>query len=95
MRTGVKVTAFLPANREGEIVTTRFALDPKVSTSAPPFRSVRRDPAPTGASLGQEVRQFVAQCAIDFRFAVRGKTAIEEDTRGAGLSTAGGGPEAR
>ena len=94
MRTGIEVTAFLAANREREIVATRFTLDPKIGAAAAPLRPVRRDSATTGASLCQEVCQFVAQRPIDFRFAVRDQTAIEKDARGTRFSAAGRRTEA-
>ncbi len=93
MRTGVKITALLAANGEGEIMAARFPGDPKVGAGATPFRSVGCDPAAASAGLGEEVGQLMAQGAIDFRLAVRGEAAIEQNARVAELRPPGGGTE--
>ena len=76
-------------------MTARFTLDPQISAGAAPFGPVRCNPATTGASLRQEMRQLVTKGAIDFRCAVLAQTTIEEDTRAARFSAAGRGTEAR
>lgn len=79
--TGVKVAPLQPANREGQVVAARFIRDPEIGAGAAPFLPVRRDPAPSGAGLREEMRQLVAQGAIDLALAVRGQAAVENHAR--------------
>jgi hypothetical protein len=51
-------------------MATRFIGDTKIRASLSPFCAMRCDTAASGAKLGQQMRQFVSECAIDFRFAV-------------------------
>ena len=95
MRTSVKIAAFLAMNRERQIVATGFAFDPKIGAGAAPFGSVRRYPTTAGAGLRQKVRHLVAQGTIDFGFAVRPETTIEEDTPVAVLGAPRGGAQSR
>ena len=90
-----KIAALLATNRERQTVTARFAHNPKIGAGAAPFRAVRRNPAPAGPRLGEQVRQLVTQRPIDLRVAVCAESAIEEDARVAVLRAAGRGTETR
>lgn len=43
----------------------RFIRDPEIVAGPAPLRAMRRDPTPAGAELGEQMRQLVAQRAID------------------------------
>lgn len=64
-------------NRERQIMATRFARDAEIGARDAPFHTVRRDPLAARAKLREQMRQFVAQGAIDLRFAVSAEAAIE------------------
>jgi hypothetical protein len=68
-------------NREGKIMTTRFVWNPEIGAGATPFQTVGRNAAATGAKVREQVRQFVAHRAIDFRLAVEAQAAIQKHTR--------------
>jgi hypothetical protein len=87
------IPALLPANWEGEIVTTRFASDPKIGAGAPPLCSMRRDAAPAGPKLCEQMRQFMTESAINFLLTVFGQAAIEHDAHGAEFRAASGRAE--
>ncbi len=80
MRAEVKIAARPPGGGEGKIVTALFIRDPEIGAGAAPFHSMRRESPAPGAGLREEMRQFVAQSAIDLRFAMRAKTAIEQNS---------------
>ena len=63
-------------DREGQIVAARFAGDPEVGAGPSPFRTMRSDPPAPDSELREEMRQLVAQSAIDLRLAVRAEPAI-------------------
>jgi hypothetical protein len=48
----------------------RFAPDSKVTAGLLPFGSVRRDPAPASARLGEQMSQLVPQGAFNLRHVV-------------------------
>ena len=60
-----------PLNRERQSVATRFIGDSEIGAGASPFRAVRRDAAATGAKVREQMRELVAQSAVDFGGAVR------------------------
>src|SRR5258708_3174538 len=95
MGAGVKVTAFLAANREREIVTTRFALDPKIGAGAAPLPPMRRHPPPPNASLGQEMRQLVPQRAVDLGLSKSDDPAVEQNPGAVKLRASCGGAQMR
>jgi hypothetical protein len=82
-------------NRERKIVAARFACDSKVGAGATPFGAMWRDSAATGARLRDEMRQLMAQGAIDLCLAKGAKTAIEQNTRAAVFRAPGGGAKPR
>ena len=45
--------------RERKRMTARFAVDAEIAASLPPLRTVRQNSPPTGAKLGQQMRQFM------------------------------------
>jgi hypothetical protein len=51
-------------------VATPLVADAQIATGLSPFRTVRRNSARPFAKMGHEMRQFMAQGAIDFRFAM-------------------------
>ena len=65
MRAEIQVTARLPMDGKGQSVAARFIGDPEIGAGPAPFRSVRRDAAAAGAKLREEMRQLVAQGAVD------------------------------
>jgi hypothetical protein len=71
----------------------RFAGNIKIGAGALPLWPVRRDPTPPGSKLREQMCQFVAQGAIDFRLTVLAQTTIENDAHGNEFSAAGGGAE--
>jgi hypothetical protein len=80
-RTLVKVTAHLTPGWEGEIMTTRFARDPEIGAGSSPFWSVGRDASATSTRLREQMRQLVAQRAINLGVAVSAEPAIQENAR--------------
>ncbi len=47
-------------------MATFFITDSEMVASSSPFRAVRRDAPAAGAKLGEEMGEFVPQCAVDF-----------------------------
>jgi hypothetical protein len=78
-RTLVKVTAHLTPGWEGEIMTTRFARDPEIGAGSSPFWSVGRNAPPPGAKLREQMRQLVAQRAINLGVAVSAEAAVQKN----------------
>ena len=95
MRAGVEEAALLAMNREREIVAARFACDSKIGAGATPFGAVWGDSPAAGAKLRDEMRQLMAQGAIDLCLAKGAKTAIEQNTRAAVFRAPGGGAKPR
>ena len=62
-------------------MTTRFSRNPEIGAGALPFDSVGRDPPTAGAKLREQMRQLVAQGAVDLSLAVGAETAIQENAR--------------
>ena len=91
----VKIAARLLPHWKGQRVTTRFPGDAEIATRASPLTSMRCDPPTASAKMREQMRQLVAQRAIDFRFAMRAQLRIEEDARGAIFGPTGGGAQAR
>jgi hypothetical protein len=56
---------------------------------------MRQDPAPPGAKLREQVRQFVSQCAIDFSCAMVANSRIQRDQLFAIIGAASSGLKAR
>ena len=56
-----------------------FIGDPQIPAGRPPFGAVRRDPATAGASLGEQMRQFMAQGSVDFSRAMLAQARIQRD----------------
>jgi hypothetical protein len=73
-------------------MAARFARDAEVGASTAPFRAVRRDTATPRAEGGEQMRELMAQGAIDFRCAVRAEPAIQEHTRRKIFSATGRAP---
>ena len=76
-------------------MAARFACDAKVGAGPTPFRAVWGNPPAAGAKLRDEMRQLMAQGAIDLRLAKGAKTAIEQNTRAAVFRAPGGGAKPR
>ena len=93
IRTRVEVTTFLSPDREGEIVTARFARDPEIGAGASPLRAVGSDAPPPGAKLREQMRQLMTQSALDLDVAVGAEPAIEQDARSSILRPPGGRAE--
>ncbi len=72
-------------------MAARFACDSKVGAGPTPFRAVWENPPAAGAKLRDEMRQLMAQGAIDFRLAKGAKTAVEQNTRMAVFRASGDG----
>lgn len=62
----VKVTAGAALHRKRQRMRARFVADPQITAGLAPFGTVRRETAAARAKLGEEMREFVAQGAIDF-----------------------------
>lgn len=91
MRAGIEEAALLATNREREIVAARFAFDSKVGAGPAPFGAVWGNAPAAGARLREEMRQLMAQGAIDLHLAKGAKTAVEQNTRAAVFRATGGG----
>src|SRR4029077_9266192 len=55
-----------------------FVTDSQIVARLSPFRSMRRDPAPTGPKLREEMRELVSQCALNFA-GMKHKMRIQRD----------------
>jgi hypothetical protein len=75
--TNVKVAPLLAMDGKRKVMATRFICDTKIRARLSPFCAMRRDTAASGTKLGKQMRQFVFECAIDFRFAVVREPAVE------------------
>lgn len=75
-------------------MTASFIGDAELGAGVAPFLPVRRDPAPARARLREQVRQLVAQGAIDLIFTVSAKPAVEKDASVSGFRPAGGRTQA-
>ncbi len=74
-------------------MAARFVRDPEIGAGPAPFGSMRREASAAGPGLGEKMCQLVAQGPVNFRFAMRGETAIEQDARPAVLGPTGRGAE--
>jgi hypothetical protein len=54
------------ASCERQIMTALLAADSQIAASLPPLCAMGQDAAPTGAKLSEDMRQFMAEGAIDF-----------------------------
>jgi len=75
-------------------MTARFISDPQLCAGTSPFLPVRCDAATARASLGEEMRDFMTQSAIDLRLAVFAKPAVEKDACMGVFGATGGGTQA-
>jgi hypothetical protein len=66
MWTSVQVAPSAFVDGERKIMTAPLVRDSQVAASLSPVGAVRQDQAPTGAKLGEDMSQFMAQGAIDF-----------------------------
>jgi hypothetical protein len=57
-------------------MTTRFIGDFEVGACPFPFCTVWRDAASSGTKVGEQMREFVSQCAIDLCFTKLGEPAV-------------------
>ena len=57
-------------------MATRFILDSEVAAGATPLRAVRRNTPATRTELREQMRQLVAECAIDLGGIVLAQTRI-------------------
>ena len=65
--TPVKIAPSTFADWEWQVMTALLVADPKIAASRPPFNAMRQNPAPARTKLRQNMSQFMAQSAIDFR----------------------------
>src|SRR6185369_909760 len=91
--TEIEVPASLPSDREGEIVAARFIGNPQICAGTVPIMAMRRDPATACARLRQQVSEFMAQRAVDLRFTVFAKPAVEKDASTGEFRATGGGTQ--
>ena len=61
---------------KGQGVATRFVCDAEIAAGAAPFRAMRRDAPASGAELREQMRQLMAQGAIDFAVVAIAKPGI-------------------
>jgi hypothetical protein len=94
-RTSIEETPFSLVDWERQGMTARFIGDAEIAAGAPPFRAVRRNPAAPGAELRQQMRQLMAQSAIDFRGVVLAETRIERNEVSVRIRAAGGAEKSR
>jgi hypothetical protein len=78
-RTSVEETAFPLFHRKGKRVAARFIPDFEIATGATPFRTVWRNPPAASAELGKQMRELMAQSAVDFRAIVLAEPWIQRD----------------
>ena len=66
IRTAIDKPRDVSSRRKRQIVTALLVGDSQVATGLPPLVAVRQNPPTTGAKLGENMRQLMAQRAIDF-----------------------------
>ena len=76
-------------------MATPFIRDAEIAAGATPFRAVRRNPAAPGAELRQQMRQLMAQSAVDFRGVVLAEPRIQRNEVTVRICAAGGTEEPR
>ena len=76
-------------------MTTRFILDAEIAAGATPFIAVRWDAAATRAELPEQMRQLVAERAVDLGCIVFAQARIQRDQVTARIGASGGAEEAR
>ncbi|MEY2529843.1 MAG: hypothetical protein QOJ05_1933 [Verrucomicrobiota bacterium] len=91
----VKVASSAALDRERQGVGARFVTDTKVTAGLSPFQAVGRQAAPARAELGQEMRQLMAQRAVDLAGIVFSQTRIQRDEGAAKIGPAGRAEKAR
>ncbi|MGA7274817.1 MAG: hypothetical protein WBX14_08240 [Candidatus Udaeobacter sp.] len=64
--TFVKVPPSACARRERKIMTTLLVGNSQIAARSAPFIAMWQNPATTSAKLSEDMRQFMAQSAIDF-----------------------------
>jgi hypothetical protein len=93
-RTFVEETPLPLFHRKRERVAARFIRDAEIAAGAAPFRAVRRNPAAPGAELGQQMRELMAESAVDFRaIIVLAEPWIQRDEITMRVRAAGGAEE--
>ena len=96
LRTSVKERPRARLPREGKCVAPRFIADAEIVAGLPPFGSMRRDATATATScMCDEMRQLVAERAVDLSFAVLAEQRIKGDDVASEIGAAGGGAETR
>ena len=94
-RTLVEETAFPLLHWKRERVAARFISDAEIATGASPFRTVWRNPPAAGAELGKQMRELMAQSAVDFRAVVLAEPWIQRDKITMRIRAAGGAEKPR
>ena len=76
-------------------MATRFVLDAEIAAGATPFIAVRWDAAATRAELPEQMRQLVAERAVDLGCIVFTEPRVQRDEVTARIGASGGAEEAR
>ena len=76
-------------------MAARFIGDAEIAAGATPFRAVRRNPAAPGAELREQMRQLMAQSAVNFRGVVLAEPRIQRNEVTVRICAAGGTEEPR
>ena len=84
---------FFHGKRQG--MAACFIGDAEIAAGAAPFRAVWRNPPAPGAKLGQQMRQLMAQSAVDFRGVLLAEPRIQGDEIAVRIGAAGGTEEPR
>lgn len=71
-------------------MAARFLRDPEIAAGPAPLRAMRWNPPRTGAELGEQMGELVAESAIDLDAVVFAEPWIKRDQVAARISAAGG-----
>ena len=77
--TAIEVTPRSLLHGKRKRMATRFVRDAEIVAGAAPFRAMRRNAAASGAKLCEQMRQLVAQRAIDLSGIVLAQARVQRD----------------
>jgi hypothetical protein len=94
-RTSIKETPGAALDRKRQGMTARFIGDAEIMAGLPPFRAMGRHATAAGAELREQMRELMAQGALDLGGVVFAQARIQRDKVAAEISAARGAEKPR
>lgn len=89
----VEETALPFLHGKGQGMAARFIRDAEIAASSAPLRTVRRNSPAPGSKLREQMRELMAQGAVDFRRVVFAESRIQRNEITVRIRAAGGAKE--